>query len=234
MDKKKKTIFACFAHPDDELSCLGTLVNHVDNGDKVILAWTTSGEMASFFDGMSFDQVKDIREEQGKKIGAIIDCETLFMDHKDTSVFSTRENALKMAKLIAQLKPDAIVTWNQTNSHPDHRGTVNLLYDALTYARLPRITDPEPPHRPRYHVPMFLYYDSNSPLRVVHVDITKNFDKVRSGYQLYAEFYGWGMGDWLDVRRRSNGMECGVQYAEKFNVLSRYAPAEQLLPINNK
>lgn len=56
MEKKiilmtKKTILACFAHPDDELGCVGTLANHAKNGDRVVIAWTTSGEMASFLKG---------------------------------------------------------------------------------------------------------------------------------------------------------------------------------------
>ena len=43
----RKTVFACFAHPDDEVGALGTLANHVDRGDRVVLAWMTSGENTS-------------------------------------------------------------------------------------------------------------------------------------------------------------------------------------------
>ncbi|MCG3254706.1 MAG: hypothetical protein KAU62_01385 [Candidatus Heimdallarchaeota archaeon] len=37
MNTGRKTILACVAHPDDEVGCIGTLVNHVEKGDKVVL-----------------------------------------------------------------------------------------------------------------------------------------------------------------------------------------------------
>ena len=43
----RKTVFACFAHPDDEVGALGTLANHGDCGDRVVLAWMTCGENTS-------------------------------------------------------------------------------------------------------------------------------------------------------------------------------------------
>ncbi len=85
MTNEKKTILACFAHPDDEIGCIGTLSNHVDKGDQVVLVWTTSGEMASHFDKMSFNEVKKIREEQGKVVGEIIGSQTMFLGFGDTS-----------------------------------------------------------------------------------------------------------------------------------------------------
>ncbi|MHA1687289.1 MAG: PIG-L deacetylase family protein [Candidatus Heimdallarchaeaceae archaeon] len=228
------TIFACFAHPDDELGCLGTLANHVCQGDRVILAWTTSGEMSSYFNGMSFSEIKKIREEQGKTVGDIIGTETLFLGYGDTSVIPIRDNALKMAKTIAKIKPDAVITWGLNNRHPDHRGTAQILYDALTYARLPRLVGPETPHRPPFHIPMFLYPEQTISLPTVYVDIADTFSKVQKAFELYADFYGWQTKDWLEIRRRNDGITCGTRYAERFQLLSRYFPARKLLPLNNK
>lgn len=233
MTDNELTIFACFAHPDDEIGCLGTLSNHVEKGDKVVLAWTTSGEMASHFEGMSFSEVKKIREDQGKEVGEIIGCETLFLGYGDTSVRATRESALKMAKVIAKVKPDAVITWSMNTRHPDHRGTAQILYDATTYARIPKITEPLDPYRPPLSVPMFMYFEEISPLPIVYIDVTNSFEKVKKVATLYGDFYGWKqVNEWIDVGRRSNGMKCGVKYAEKFNVLSRYLPVEKYLPIN--
>jgi LmbE family N-acetylglucosaminyl deacetylase len=233
MNTGKKTILACVAHPDDEIGCIGTLVNHVKKGDKVVLAWTTSGEMASHFNGMSFSKVKEIREKQGKDVGKIIGCETLFLGYGDTSVRATRESALKMAKVIAEVKPDAVVTWSMNTRHPDHRGTAQILYDAITYARIPKITEPLDPYRPTLHIPIFMYHEEISPLPTIYIDVTSSFEKVKEVAKLYGDFYNWQqVDDWLDVNRRSNGMKCGVKYAEKFNVLSRFLPVEKHLPIN--
>ncbi|MHA2357281.1 MAG: PIG-L deacetylase family protein [Candidatus Heimdallarchaeaceae archaeon] len=213
MTDNEQTIFACFAHPDDEIACVGSLCNHVDRGDKVVLAWTTSGELASHFNGMEFDEVKKIREEQGKVVGEIIGCETLFLGYGDTHVRSTRENALKMAKVIAEVKPDAVITWSLNTRHPDHRGTANIIYDALTYARIPHITEPSAPHRPPLHIPMFLYYEEFSTLPVIHIDISKNFEKVEKIANLYGDFYKWTrVSDWITTMKHADGLRCGVMY----------------------
>ncbi|NPD89107.1 MAG: PIG-L family deacetylase [Asgard group archaeon] len=234
MTEEKKTIFACFAHPDDEISSIGSLCNHVDRGDRVVLAWTTSGEMASHFNGMEFDEVKKIREEQGREVGEIVGCETLFLDYGDTHVRSTRENALKMTKVVAEIKPDAVITWSLNTRHPDHRGTAQIICDAITYARIPHITGSIAPHRPPLHIPMFLYYEEFSTLPVIYIDISKNFEKVQKVAKLYGDFYKWErVNDWINTMKHADGLRCGVGYAEKFNVLTRYLSVEQYLPINN-
>lgn len=235
MSNNKKTIFACFAHPDDEIGCMGTLANHVDKGDHVVLAWTTSGEMASHFNGMDFSEVKKIREEQGKEVGKIIGCESMFLGYGDTSVRATRESALKMAKVIAEIKPDAVITWSMNTRHPDHRGTASILYDAITFARIPKITEPLDPYRPHLDIPIFMYFEEISPLPTIYVDVTENFEKIRKVAKLYGDFYGWKqIDDWIEVGRKSNGFKCGVKYAEKFNFLSRYLPVENHLPIGRE
>lgn len=47
----RKCVFACFAHPDDEVGALGTLANHADRGDRVVLGWMTCGENTSMSKG---------------------------------------------------------------------------------------------------------------------------------------------------------------------------------------
>ena len=64
------------------------------------------------------------------------------------------------------------------------------------------------------------------------MDVTENFEKVRKVAKLYGDFYNWQqVDDWIDVGRRSNGLKCGVRYAEKYNILTRYPPVDNLLPI---
>ncbi|MHA1829877.1 MAG: PIG-L deacetylase family protein [Candidatus Heimdallarchaeaceae archaeon] len=235
MSEHKTTIFACFAHPDDEIGCIGTLANHVEKGDKVVLAWTTSGEMASYFEDMTLEEVKKIREDQGKKVGKIVGCKTKFLGYGDTSVRATRENALKMAKVIAEIKPDAVIAWSMNTRHPDHRHTSNILYDSITYARIPKITKPLNPYRPPLHIPLFMYFEEISPLPTIYVDVTENFEKVRQVAKLYGDFYGWQRVDeWIEVQRKANGFKCGVKYAEKFNLLSSYIQGKKYLPIDKE
>ena len=159
----------------------------------------------------------------------------MFLGYGDTSVRATRDSALKMAKVIAEIKPDAVITWSMNTRHPDHRGTAHILYDAITYARIPKITEPLDPYRPPLHIPIFMYHEEVSPLPTMYIDVTENFEKVRRVAKLYADFYGWkNIDDWLEVGRKSNVFKCGVKYAEKFNVLSRFLPVEKHLPLGRE
>src|SRR3712207_5802558 len=143
----RKTVFACFAHPDDEVGALGTLANHVERGDRVILAWMTSGENTSMSKGKTPAEMARARQAHGQEVGKIIGCEVTFFDYGDTQVQLSREAATHMGQVIAELKPDAIIPGDSLNSHPDHRETARIIMDGIRFARLPRLVAPHPPHR---------------------------------------------------------------------------------------
>ncbi|MHA1245026.1 MAG: PIG-L deacetylase family protein [Candidatus Heimdallarchaeota archaeon] len=219
--KEKKTIFACFPHADDEISCVGTMANHVARGDRVILCFATHGEMTSLFgDNITVDDIITAREEHAATVSKIIGCEVMFLDYEDTEVEITRKNAKKLAKVICEVKPDAIITWNVYHRHPDHRSIAQLLIDAGQMARIPRVVEPLEPHRK--DLTFLQYYDERTLLPVVYIDVTESIDKIREVTQCYADSYGWkGAVERVTARRQSLGMDCDVEYAEKFTILRR-------------
>ena len=66
-DEEKKTIISLFAHPDDELGAIGTLTNHAERGDEVIMVWTTYGELTTMFPDYSTEEIKKERRKQGRE-----------------------------------------------------------------------------------------------------------------------------------------------------------------------
>ena len=218
--EEKKTIFACFPHADDEISCVGTLANHVARGDRVVLCFATHGEMTSLMGNVTEEEIVLAREEHAAKVAEIIGCEVMFLDYKDTEVEITRENAKRLAGVISQIKPDVIITWNNYHRHPDHRSIAQLLIDAVQMARIPRIVLPNDPHRS--DIIILQYYDERSLLPSIYVDVTDSIEKIREVTKCYADTYGWtGAVEAVTTRRRSLGMECDTQYAERFTVLRR-------------
>jgi len=216
----RKVVFACFAHPDDEVGALGALANHVDRGDRVILAWMTCGENTSMSKGKTPAEVARERRAHGHEVGKIIGCDVTFFDYGDTHVQLTREAALHMGKFIAELKPDAIITWDSFNSHPDHRETSKIILDGIRFARLPRLVEPLPPHR--HAVPVFQYVDSRSQEPIIYVDVSEQIDKILKAVAIYAEAFDWtDVEERVKLRKGSVGMECGVRYAEQFTVRQR-------------
>jgi N-acetylglucosamine malate deacetylase 1 len=224
----RKTVFACFAHPDDEVGALGTLANHVDRGDRVMLAWMTCGENTSMSKGKTPAEVARERRVHGQEVGKIIGCEVAFFDYGDTQVQLTRDAAVHMGRFIAELKPDAIVTWDNFNSHPDHRETSKIIMDGIRFARLPRIVEPHTPHRSE--LPVFQFVDRRSLDPIVYVDVSEQIDKILKAVAVYSEAFDWtDVEERVRVRRASIGMECGVRYGEKFTVRRRIAPVQTYL-----
>ena len=220
----RKTVFACFAHPDDEVGALGTLANHVDRGDRVVLAWMTCGENTSMSKGKTPTEVARERRGHGQEVGKIIGCEVRFFDYGDTEVLLTREAAIRMGQCIAELKPDAMITWDSFNSHPDHRETAKIIMDGIRFARLPRLVDPHTPHR--LDLPVYQYVDRRSPDPIVFVDVSEQIDKILKAVAVYSEAFDWtNVDERVRIRRASVGMECGVRYAEKFTVRRRTVSA---------
>lgn len=224
----RKTVFACFAHPDDELGALGTLANHVDRGDRVVLAWMTCGENTSVSKGKTPAEVARERRRHGQEVGRIIGCEVAFFDYGDTAVQLTREAAVRMGQFIAELKPDAIITWDNFNSHPDHRETAKIILDGIRFARLPRLVEPHTAHR--REVSVFQYVERRTPASVVYVDVSEQIDKILKAVAIYAAAFDWtNVEERVKLRRAAIGMECGVRYAEHFTVRRRSAEAVKYL-----
>jgi LmbE family N-acetylglucosaminyl deacetylase len=224
----RKTVFACFAHPDDEVGALGSLANHVDRGDRVVLAWMTSGENTSMSKAISPAEVARERRVHGQEVGKIIGCEVTFFDYGDTQVQLTRDAAVQMGRFIAEIKPDAIITWDSFNSHPDHRETSKIIMDGIRFARLPRLVESYAPHR--FEVPVYQFVDAQSLDPMVYIDVSEQIDKILKAVTVYSEAFDWtNVEERVRVRRASIGMKCGVRYAEQFTVRRRVAPAQNYL-----
>lgn len=228
MHMDAKTILAVFTHPDDEIGCVGTLANHASRGDRVILAWMTYGEMTSFFGDMDSDRIAEERKKHGDRVGGIIGCTTLFLGYPDTNVSPTRDASLAMASLIATNKPDSVITWNSRTRHPDHRGTRQIVFDGLVYARIPKLVAPLEPHR--VEVPVYQYFEERTHYPTSYVDITESMDKVLSVVDFYAGFYSWeGALERVKSARHATGIECGVLYAEKFLRIARFSESRKFV-----
>jgi len=121
----RQTLLVGLAHPDDEVGAAGTICAQVARGDRVVVVWLTKGEMTEAFGPVSLDEVSRIREEHGAIAGRILGCETRFMDFPDTRLEATPEAAHRVAKLVAEIKPDALLTWGDAWArgmrHPDHQ-----------------------------------------------------------------------------------------------------------------
>jgi LmbE family N-acetylglucosaminyl deacetylase len=207
-------LLAVFAHPDDEIGVSGTLAKHVMRGDAAKILWLTKGELASQFGEMPSEEVARIREGHGRVVAGMVGAEYQILDFADSSLTGGREEALAIARVVADWKPDLVVTWNPHDVHPDHRAVYWATLSALKFCRIPKLVG-EPHRKP---VRLLHYYRSDIPRPVVYVDVGEEGQAVADRvFGFYHDFYQWEYSPEAFRANRSRlGAEALVKFAERF------------------
>ncbi|GGK38812.1 GlcNAc-PI de-N-acetylase [Deinococcus malanensis] len=235
-------LLAVFSHPDDECGCAATLAKHARRGDQVMIAWTTYGEMSSRFRGVPHSEVKRTREGWARDVAGLIGAQHHFFDMGDTRMQGSRDEALQLARLYADFRPDAIITWDDKGGgtftpHPDHRATAKIAYDAIVLARLPKAlmehqADPaEEPEAHRTPVNFYQYAQYGTPdptLPVVHVDVADTIEVAGQVYGYYARHMHGQENEFpmerFRIGRSANSHHTGSMFTEKYTVKRMFHP----------
>jgi LmbE family N-acetylglucosaminyl deacetylase len=206
-------------HPDDEVGCAGTVAAHRRAGDRVVLLWLTRGEMTEIYGNLDTEAVAEKRMEQGRRAAEILDAEARFLEFPDTRVHATPEAAREVARTLAEIRPDAVVTWGAAwvrgMRHPDHQATGRIVTDAITLARLGRVVAPREPHRDA--VPVFTLRGEHSKMPETTIDVSPYLDTVLEVAAFHRERVGWPEEDWLLERLQRAGAPHGFDAAERFD-----------------
>lgn len=213
------TVLVALAHPDDEVGCAGTIATHSAAGDRVVLLWLTRGEMTEAFSDLETHAVAERRMETGRRAAAILGAEPRFLDLPDTRVRATPDAARTVASVVAEVAPDAVITWGDAWArgmrHPDHQATGKIVRDAITLARIGRVVAPASPHREP--APVFTMRAEHSTLPTLAVDVTDQAGTVRALGAFYRGHVGWPPEGFLEDRLRAAGEKYGVEAAELFD-----------------
>lgn len=218
-DTTRRTLLVGLSHPDDEVGCLGAIAAQVAKGDRVVLVWLTRGAMSEALGPLPGEEVARRREAQGLEVAAMLGVEARFLDFEDTWVEATAENAHRVARLIAEVQPDALLTWGEAwrrgMRHPDHQATGKLLRDAVMLARVARVVAPLLPHRGE--CPVFTLREEPSLLPAAAVDVTPHEAVIHAVAEYYRARMGWPPDAWLRERLARAGARWGVAAAEEYD-----------------
>ncbi|HEX2206270.1 MAG TPA: PIG-L deacetylase family protein [Longimicrobium sp.] len=230
---ERKTLLVGLAHPDDEVGAAGTILAQKARGDRVVVVWLTRGEMTEAFGAIPSDEVAARREEHGRRAGEILGVETRFLDFGDCRIEANAESAWRVAKLLAEIKPDGLITWGDAwgrgMRHPDHQASGKVFRDAITLARIAKVVAPAQPHRAV--MPIFTYRGAYSAIPPVAVDVEPYVDTIHELARFYRENIGFGDPQWLERRLRATGEQYGLRYAEAFDAWeTRPGVVRHLLP----
>lgn len=228
-------VLAIAAHRDDvEQTCGGTLLKMAQMGHRTGILDLTRGEMGTR--GSSED-----REREANEAARVLQVTWRHaLDIPDGRVENTWPNRLKIARVIRQTRPRAVILPYWEGRHPDHYTCSTVGYEACFIAGLKKLeiearlrteglhlesAQELPPHRPFKIVYATLYRDVR-PTFVV--DITEQFEVRFEALMAYkSQFEDQEAGrdlfparqeirDRIHSMARFYGMMAGVKYAEPF------------------
>lgn len=174
----KLDLLAIAAHPDDvELTCGGTLIKMARRGYKTGVLDLTAGEMGT-------RGTAETRAREAQRAGKLLGTKwrgTLGVP--DSNVQPSRENKLRLAELLRELRPRTVILPYWEARHPDHYHASTLGYEACFLAGLKQLPLAGEPFRPF----KILYSTAYAPVRPSFVvDITEEFKQRHRAILAYV------------------------------------------------
>ena len=150
-----KRVLIVMAHPDDgEFSCGGTIARWASEGRDVYYCLLTDGQVGDAGDTeITSERLTQVRQEEARAAARALGVqhEVIFMHYMDSRLEPTLEVRGQIARLIRQVKPDAVicqdptVRWNGQGylNHPDHRAAGEATLAAIMPVASTRLAFPE-------------------------------------------------------------------------------------------
>jgi LmbE family N-acetylglucosaminyl deacetylase len=116
--------------------CAGTLYNHTQRGDEVIVVSLTAGDLMT--DRVSRAELARINREDMEASAAILGFAGVrVLDFQDGEVMNTLETRIAVNRVLRELKPDVVFThWYPNSTIPDFKYTGEVVVDAIFSALL--------------------------------------------------------------------------------------------------
>ena len=197
------------AHFDDlELGCSGTLIKHVQNGDRVTMLVITDSSYTNPNGGLIRDV--NVAYKEGLNAANIIGAELICLKIKTFMVPFEESVTSEINRYIEELNIDVIYSPWVHDIHRDHHYTAK---NTLMASR----------HIPRVLMYRSNYYDTEQTFRGnFYSDITDMMDRKTEVIKAHKSELERVRFKWLDFFQNQNandGQKIGVKYAECFEVV---------------
>jgi bacillithiol biosynthesis deacetylase BshB1 len=170
-------VLAIAAHPDDvELTCGGTIMKMGQRGYKTGILDLTAGEMGT----RGTPEIRSVEAARAAKLLGVKWRGTLGVP--DSDVQPSRQNKLRLASMIRELRPKTVILPYWEARHPDHYYASTLGYEGCFLAGLKQLPIAGEAYRPF----KILYSTAFAEVRPTFVvDITAQYARRRKAILAY-------------------------------------------------
>jgi LmbE family N-acetylglucosaminyl deacetylase len=183
---KQKNILVFSAHPDDHLTCAGTLMLLKEKGFKIHEVVATKGEQGPWREKETNFEKNELQEKRSEEISEaskIIGIDsTSYLDLPDSRVEKNHETVDKIVEIIREKRPDFVFTLNSKDYHTDHSEVSKMVTVGVERASWDFMKEKGEP----FKVPIFLFsegfYFGRADLVVDITDYVEKKEKVLAVY----------------------------------------------------
>lgn len=232
-------ILAFGAHPDDvEFLCGGTLLKYKEQGHRIFIALTTSGNIGSnVIEGR--DKIAQTREKEQLEAAKYYGAEVRFLRYNDEGLIDSEELRKDVIDAVRWASPDVVFTNPPTDKSTDHNVTgtvVGRVMLSLVGKNIPATITP------MKKFPSLFYWDTSAGLNFVpevYVDITHEYDEKIKALRCHESQFSWmnefeelEFTDSCRIMCEFRGLQAGCKYAEGFKPFRLHGvmPDFKLLP----
>ena len=232
-------ILAICAHPDDiEVNCAGTLLKYYQQGHKIFIALTTSGNTGSNLIPSKYETAAT-REAEQLKAASYLDAQVRFLRFDDEGLSDTPASRCAVLTAIRWANPDIIFTNAFTDGSTDHAVTAQLVTRVILSVGGRHHNADLPPIDKK---PQIFFFTSGGNIENTpraYVDISDVIETKKQMLYCHESQYRWMQifmeGDFCDAMLgtcRLLGIQAGYRYAEGFTAFDfpGYRGDYRLLP----
>lgn len=214
------------AHPDDAcFTAGGSIAKWTNEGAKVYFLILTNGNKGSDDYKMTSEKLIKIRRSEQEAAAKVLGVrQVFFLNYNDCELEPTMAVKRDVVKIIRQVKPDTVITFDPQNryspdrgfiNHPDHIAAGEATLAAVYPAARDRLTFPNLGGKPHKvgQVLLVNFEETN-----FFVDITATFEKKLQALKCHPS----QIGNFVEVKKmvtdwaRVAGKKAKVKYAEGF------------------
>jgi len=223
-----KVVLGVAAHPDDlDFAAGGSIATWAKQGAKVYYFILTNGNKGTDDRHITPEKLRDLRREEqrlaARTLGAT---DVFFANYEDGLLEPTQQVKMDIVRMIRQIKPDTVITYDPTTyydaargliNHTDHRAcgqaTIDAVYplarDHLSYPALLANEGLEP--HTVSGLLLFAWENTN-----FAVDIRGQLETKLQALRAHASQFDNSAFEAARTLAKENGALSGTMYAERF------------------
>ncbi|MFP4323869.1 MAG: PIG-L deacetylase family protein [Anaerolineales bacterium] len=232
------SVLVIAAHPDDiDFGVAGSVAKWTAHGARVTYCIVTDGSSGSNDPNIDLEELIATRQNEQTRAAAAVGVNDIrWLGYKDGTLTPSLELRRDLTRLIRELKPERVVTFDPTTiipagrnyiNHPDHRATGEAALYAVFPSAESRPIFPElliegyEPHKVK-DLYMVLSDDTNT-----YVDISDHIEAKAEALACHASQLDDKVVKMVTGWNASYGEKVGVRYAEVFRVMYPHREDEQ-------